>query len=224
MAIALDAATTSAIAYSSSPRTFAHTVGSGSNRLLIVGVATLWVDGVTCNSVTYNDVAMVKARADHNATSAKDVESSIWILHNPPTGAHSVVITPTGSTYIGSVAVSYTGCVQTCVADAVNGNTGTAAGDQVISVNTIADNCWIFACGGLASGTTITADQTSRGNSNDSPRAMNCEDTNAAQTPAEGHNIGFTIAGATLTWAISGASFAPVAEAAGGHMCQVIIV
>jgi len=65
--------------------TFSHTTGTGSDRILIVGVS---VEGVNVNSVTYNGAALTRL-----ATRTNTVKVEMWYRIAPAAGAHNVVIT-----------------------------------------------------------------------------------------------------------------------------------
>jgi hypothetical protein len=215
MAIALDATATSAES-ATSTLAWNHVVGAaGANRLLSVGIVTIGTSQPTVTAVTFDGVAMTKARADQvDDGEGSYIESSVWILKNPNTGTKSISATITNNEYAGGVSASYTGCSQTSVADAVGGKIGTtSAGSQSFTVTTVADNCWIFAVG--TGWVSCAAKQTSRGTVAIfyGELVVRGEDTNAAQTPAGEKTMGFTLCAYQLCWAMSGASFAPVAAA-----------
>lgn len=215
MAIAFDASAVSAES-GSSTLAWNHVVGAaGANRLLSVGIVTIGYSQPTVTAVTFDGVAMTKARADQaNDGEGSYVESSVWILKNPNTGTKTISATITNNYDAGGVSASYTGCSQTSVADAVGGKIGTTStGSQSFTVTTVADNCWIFAVGmGLYS---CDANQTSRGTVviYYGYLVVRGEDTNAAQTPAGAKTMGFTLGANQTCWVMSGASFAPVAAA-----------
>jgi hypothetical protein len=85
-----DAVTTTGQA-SGTSLSFSHTVGSFNQRALIVSLAyrAATSPNATASSVTYNGVAMSKIRRD----SANHRKSEMWVLANPDTGAHNVVVT-----------------------------------------------------------------------------------------------------------------------------------
>lgn len=229
MAISLDAATSSADA-TATPLTWSHTVGAGSNQLLAVGVniRTGTAQG-SISGVTYNGVSMTKARADQSAAGTSFLETSVWLLNAPATGANTVSVSWTVGTttanHVEGTSVSYKGASQTSVADASNGAVlnGSTVGDQTFTVTTVANNSWIFAVCGIASSAvpTITADQTARGSTvsgttGATSNSMQAEDTNAAQTPAGAKTVGFTLgagtSGTSRGFTMTGASFAPAAS------------
>jgi hypothetical protein len=228
MAISLDVAASSAVS-TSGTLAWNHTVGSGENRLLVVGIAAYGLSyQPSVSAVTFNGVSMTRARYDQAEQSSYYLETSVWILKNPDSGTHSISATVGGTNAeSGGVSVSYAGCAQTNSPDAVNGANGTTTGgDQSFNVTTSADNCWIFAVGALrkASSATIAALQTSRGNVDIHTTAvkMRAEDTNAAQTPAGAKSVGFTLSTSNTKWCMSGASFAPYVS--GGQSVVPIIM
>jgi len=100
-AVVFDASTKASTAGSTS-LTFAHTISSGSNTYLVVGVAT-GTDVVS--GVTYNGAALT-------------LKSKVWNLStyvyyyeriSPSAGAHNVVISASASVEILGIASSYTG-------------------------------------------------------------------------------------------------------------------
>jgi len=228
MAIEFDAAAASAAKSGTGTLTWAHVVGAGANRLLVVGMATQCTAAQpsTVSGVTYNGTAMTLAKATTKASATYSVESSVWILANPASGSHDVVATIALANMFpvsGGVSSSYTGASQTSAADAVGEASGTLdGGSQSFTVTTSADNCWIFAVGVVrkASGVSIAANQTSRGAVLiGSPYTdSEGEDTNAAQTPAGAKTVGFTLSAASnAVWAMTGASFAPAVDAPTGN-------
>lgn len=222
MAIALD---TSAVStdQTASPLTWTHTC-TGSNLVLVVGVSlTSQVSQPSATAVTYAGVAMTQVGSSNQRGAATSfIETSMWVLFAPPQGANTVSVTASlGTTpHLGGASVSYTGARQKGGADANSSATGTATGDQTLTVATVVDNCWIAAFGmnTAASGPTIAADQTSRQTltfASTIPALFRLEDTNAAKTPPGAQTVGFTM-GATLTedgWLINAVSLAPAPEA-----------
>jgi hypothetical protein len=116
-AIVLDNTTTAATSRSSS-LTFSHTVGGGSDRLLVVCIA-VEEDSFDANvsTVTYNGVAMTNA-VDRIVGSTTDLNVEIWYMLDaslPPTGSYDVVITCpdiVGTSDILASAISVTGAAQ----------------------------------------------------------------------------------------------------------------
>ena len=117
---------------------WSHTT-SGTNRLLVVGVAIRTSLGQTVNSVTYNAVALTVLRTDELGGS---VRSELWYLVNPTTGTNTVNVTLSASGKAAMGAISLTGVNQTAPLDANNGATGNSNAPST-TVTTVADNAWV---------------------------------------------------------------------------------
>lgn len=203
----------------SSPLTWNHTIVSGPNRFLAVGIVNAAITSQPSTSaVTYGGVAMTKATSVQQGAITEKLEVSIWFLFNPPTGTNQISATfATGtSPHAVGASASYLGAQNTNTADAVNSLVGTATGSQTFSVTTVADNAWIFYVGINIAGTTptIAANQTSRQTltlATSTAGAMRIQDTNGAITPPASTSGGFTIGAGAVEqgWAMAGASFAP---------------
>ncbi len=79
--------------------TWAHTIGAGNNRLLVVGFSQETASDVT--GVTFNGVALTKAKDIKTGDGFLNVE--LWYLLNPPVGTYNVVVSCSGDT-MGSSA------------------------------------------------------------------------------------------------------------------------
>ncbi len=122
---------------SASSLTFALNVGSGSNRLLVVGVGVNNSSADAPTGVTYNNVAMIKLDDNTGA----NTDGSLWYLLNPSSGANNVVITMAGSrAEIIGVAASYTGVKQTGPPDAHTGGGQFANSPSSHTLTTVASN------------------------------------------------------------------------------------
>jgi hypothetical protein len=224
MAIALDAAV-GAVGATDTPKTltFAHTVGTGENRLLAV-FASCYSMTCTVSGVTYNGVSMASAGSKAQSNYDHGTYGSIWLLAAPASGTHNVVITYTEAyVTVCGVASSYTGCSQTSTKDAFGSGSGTSSGTKTFTVTTVANNCWIFA-GALAWYQDTTASQTGRYHNYASYKSSIAEDTNAAQTPAGAKTMGAVFTSGVDCYAMVGASFAPyVATASVGLVGQGLV-
>lgn len=90
--------------------TWSHTVGSGSNRILLVGITTR--DGnVVVNSVTYGgtNLTLIGVEADNG----KKVRMEMWKLIAPNVGTADIVVSLSASKRVVGGAVSLTGVNQT---------------------------------------------------------------------------------------------------------------
>src|SRR2546428_461485 len=137
--IAVDNLATSAVSTDSSGLvTISFTVGTGANRLLIVGGT---VDNFAITGVTYGGTALTQAVAD-----TQKPTGSIWYLVNPPSGTASVVVTSTPSKGAIVGVISFTGVDQstpiptTATNDNANGRTSPAT----VSITNANANSWVM--------------------------------------------------------------------------------
>lgn len=130
MAVAFDAGSTGQISGTSS-LTISHTVGSGSDRALVVQVmclgATDYLSGAT---VTYGGTSMGSP-----AVTLTGGYCYTWILAAPASGTANIVITPTSAAYLNAVCASFTGVDQaTPVARSGEYNNGYATSPRTMSI------------------------------------------------------------------------------------------
>jgi hypothetical protein len=92
--------------------TISHTTGSGSNRLMLVGISLVNDELETVSTVTYNGVSLTKVGEQD---SVDDARVEIWSLVAPPTGTYDVVITFSAPLRRAAQAgvMTYTGVDQT---------------------------------------------------------------------------------------------------------------
>ena len=123
----LDGTPTTGTANNTSGITFSYTTGSGSNRLLMVGVS--WSStSVTVSTVTFNSVALSSVGTSYYSGQARRVQ--IWRLLAPAASTTAnVVVTFSGAVYGVAGAVDFAGvdqCTPLGTALGATGNTGTA--------------------------------------------------------------------------------------------------
>ena len=130
MAITAGTSTSAATASgtSASSLTWSHTVGTGSNGILIIDVSIRTNAGVTVSSVTYGGVALTYIGS---ATSSKD-HAEMWYLKVPVTGTANVVVTLTGSENVAAGATNFFGVDQTTSYGSLT--TGNGSGDPSLTV------------------------------------------------------------------------------------------
>lgn len=197
--IAFDAITDGA----GSSTSYSHTT-SGSDRLLFVTGQSSGTGPTTPSGVTYNGVAMTLLETQVNTLSG----STAWIYYliNPASGAHTVAIT---GSILDSCAISYTGCQQSGVPDAIakQGNTS-AATLRTGTVTTIADRAWTLLATindfGDGSASTGSFKRKSSGGG-----GFNLFDSNGLKTPAGAASMTATCGGAA-DWCDIILSFAPL--------------
>lgn len=126
--------------------TWAHTVGTGNHRLLIVGVSVpAEGSAITVTGITYAGLALTLAVSkmySYTVITTQYNDAEIWYLVNPPSGSANIVVTLSGSaSYVVAGAVSYTGVDQTTPIPTTASNDGT--GSPAISITTANANSWI---------------------------------------------------------------------------------
>ena len=108
-------------------RTWSHTVGSGSNRLLLVGVSLRTDSGQSVSTVTYGLQSFTKVGHAVNG----NFRAEIWRLVAPNTGTASITVTLSASTPgIICGSTSWTGVDQTNPTGPAFTNTGTSPANQ----------------------------------------------------------------------------------------------
>jgi len=117
-----------------------HTIGSGSNRLLVVTAG--WRDGGgkwDIDSMTYDGVSMTKAK---DQTGGDASNSEVWYLVNPNTGTNQISMTMNGNPDFGaSGAVSFFGVDQDNPLDATG--SAQASGNPSTSITTVANGAMV---------------------------------------------------------------------------------
>ncbi len=123
---------------SGNTRTFSHTTGSGTDRYLLVGVIGDVTSGANDPvSVTYNGVSMTLLDS-MKAVNGGNRYNYVWGLANPASGAHNVVVTFTGSHYILTGAIEYSGVQGVDVTTKSDALTNS----KTTSITTTANNSW----------------------------------------------------------------------------------
>jgi hypothetical protein len=195
--------------------TWTHTVGSGSNRILIVGVS-LKTRSVSLGSVTYAGTALSKIGAV--STGSNDNRTEMWYLLAPtPTVNGAVVVTMTASqsTAIAGGSLSYTGVKQSAPAGFTS-NSGNSATPSVVVANATGDVVIDTATANGDAGTlTPNAAQTQRwnlfsGSSGDGNEIISGGSTKAG---AASTTMSWTVSGGNKPWTIAAVPLAPAAPA-----------
>ena len=108
-----------------------HTIGSGSNRILMVAVSS----GSSVTGVTYNGIALTELKSIVYNT---PYTFSVWYLLNPPSGTYACTITIGASAFIVGASWSASNSAQSNTFDVAASN-GSSAG-QTSSTNTVTTN------------------------------------------------------------------------------------
>ena len=110
-------------------------VGSGSNRLLMVGVSA---NNNNVLSITFEGVQLTRAVSSFNNNDAE-----FWYLVNP-TGTGDIVVTFAGPTAAVVGAYSFSGVSQSSPIPTAATNHNTAAGSPSVSISTQYPNSWVL--------------------------------------------------------------------------------
>ena len=137
--------------------TISHVVGTGTDRILLVGASTDPVDMTPVPTATYNGVSMT---AVPSGLVAAGINRAQWFyLLNPASGTHDIVISWTGgNSYIVAGGISFSGVSQSnpLGTAATNSGTSTTASVDVTSSSTaVVVDCLAFDRTGT---TTATCD------------------------------------------------------------------
>jgi MSHA biogenesis protein MshQ len=213
--ITVDNKTTAVSSASVSSLTWNHTVGSGSNGILIVGIS--FRDGnVSVTSVTYGGTALTRIGAQNSGGNQNRTE--MWYLLAPASGTASVHISMSASKAVVATSISFFGVSQTTplgtAAFASSGGSTTAsvtvtsASGQVV-IDTVTAN-------GDARSLTAGASQTQQWNSySGSGDASNARGAGSTQTAgATTTTMSWTL-GASKPWSIGAVPLLPAPSAAG---------
>lgn len=178
MAIARDASSHSTGSAVSS-LTFSHTCASGA--LLVVGSRGATTDTLT--GITYNGVALSLVKSFTN-----NRWHYLYILGNPASGAHNIVISFSGATDCIGWGQSYSGTGNALTPDSSALGSNTTTGTCTVTTTTVVDNSWLVGLVANDNGQALTAGaNTSIIEQSGAGEAF--LDSNSAQTPAGSHTI-----------------------------------
>ncbi len=150
-AIALDSTSTSGVGSYVNTLSWNHTIGSGANRVLVVGIYTYY--GLNVTGITFNGVAMT-ASATASRTAAC---VSTWFLVAPATGTHSITVSYSGYEYTWGGATSFSGVDQTSPINATGTATGYSFNNITNSVTPLVDSCFVLDFLGMTDPASITS-------------------------------------------------------------------
>ena len=163
--IAFDSVSNSGYQTAQGSYSWSHTIGPGSNRILVVGVSMLSVAGSSVSGITFGGVALTKIRSDASVSGA--VRTELWYLTNPENGSGTIVVSLSASLDSASGAQSFTGVDQKEPIEANNGASATNVGaaDATVGVTSLSNNAWtVDIVGTDDTAISIGTEQTSRFN------------------------------------------------------------
>ena len=185
---------------------------AGANRFLYVHILTSESSGADIiTSMTYNGVTMTRLNSILAATSQR---TYFYYLIAPATGTNNIVTTTTVNSQPSIRGSSFTGTNQTSFPDASSSNTATGGANLVLTVTTVADNCWILA-GARSNSTAFTAGASTTIRTTAAINDVTA-DSNAARTPAGSQSLTLVTGGSSNSGGIV-ASLAPAAAAPTGN-------
>jgi hypothetical protein len=129
---------------SGNPLTFTHTIGGGTNRLLVVGISAECDVSVSVSSVTYNGQGLTKAASAVADTSTVGV-AELWYLLEadlPSAGTYTVAVNTSGYAVKSVGAVSFEGVAQQAP-EATNTSTNVGPNSISTSITTLTDGAWV---------------------------------------------------------------------------------
>lgn len=195
-------------------QTFSHTMGSGSNGIVIVTIQ--FGQSATISGVpTYagNNMSLLTS---YNFGGSTFKNTYLYYYVNPPAGTNTVSVYPSTTAYTYVNAASYFGVDQTNPfgSTPVYGHATPATGTSLsYSLTTNVDNAWLVGMA-QAQNATISASTNTVGRGTLAPGAVDIWmlpiDTGAAQTPAGSHSMAVTTASSVLIGIIA-AQLAPAA-------------
>jgi len=204
--ICFDAASTSTPA-SAASFTWSHTVGTGANRILIVGVSIRNSSSQTVTSVTYAGAPLTNIGVQANGDV---VRIEMWRLVNPPSGTANVVVTLSGQAKAVCGATSWTGVHQTTPLGtfvSATGSTNAPTVNASSATNEVVQDT-VAAQGTVTA--TVGAGQTQRWNAGTSGQAAatNVRGAGSTEPGAATVTMSYSLS-ASASWAIGAVSLKP---------------
>jgi len=192
---------------------FSYTVGSGSDRILVVGVLSNSGDG-TFTGITYNGVALTEGVFNDQTLSGANQRCSLWYLVNPDSGANTLVTQGTAGANNTLRVASFSGAKQTGQPDATATGQETTVSTTVTAspaLSVVAENSWVIAfVRNRAGGNDVTNNSGVTGTSRGGNPGPMYWDSNG--TVSTGSNT-VSFAGNSQTWNVVTMSIAPAVAA-----------
>lgn len=145
MSIIFDATSNSGAKSGVSSFSWNHTVGTGANAILVVGVgardATL--GDRTVSDITYNSVSLTKLVPATVDAPGSVMQSTLWYLVNPSTGVNSIAVTMGGTIDVAAFggAGSFFGVNQTTPVNTSTSSSGIDI-DATVNITPTVNNSW----------------------------------------------------------------------------------
>lgn len=189
--IAFDASS-SATANNVSSLSWAHTVTSNTDGVLLVGINIENGATPTVSTVTYNGDSLTRVSGVGAFAPFGNRNTDLFCMELPDTGTHNIVVTLTGASGNGLLVsgLSYTG-VDSCTPDDYDTYVGNPTGDLKAYATTTIDNDWLVGFSGSANSLTAQTGTTIRESVqvNDKFRSF---DSAGAKSPTGTYNLYLT--------------------------------
>lgn len=131
---------------------FSHTIGEGSNRLLIVAIGFEHTDNsLSCSGATYNSVPMTLIDSEEAETGGYAAETCLYYLDEsglPSAGTYTVSVTISGNPdrETAAGAMSYSGVAQKSYEDSCTGfQTTDGVGTVYCILSTSTNDAWVMS-------------------------------------------------------------------------------
>ncbi len=191
--------------------TWSHTVSSGSNLILVVGVVAENSDTLTSASgITYGAANLTKA-VGRTADEGVWAGVELWYLVNPTVGTATVTVTMTaGVSAMGGLSVTLSGAAQQAPEATSSNSTTTDATSLAQAVTTLTDNAMVLSMFGTNLEDSQTSGQTQVISALGANGGGGCRGTlgSAIKTPAGSQNMTWTSSATYGRAAMVNASFA----------------
>jgi hypothetical protein len=198
-----------------------HTTGSGSNRIMIVGVS-IKSSTVSVSSITYGAQSLTKIRSDFN--SGGSIRSELWYLIAPASGTATVTVNLSGYAAATGGSCTYTGVAQTSPIDNSNGGSGSSTSpSQSVTVNTA--NSFLIghvAISGNAAVSSEGSGQTQRWDQS-IPGANRGHGSEQGPDGTGSQSTSWSLSSSAY-WAVSVVAFKPAPNPAIGHASVDILI
>jgi uncharacterized repeat protein (TIGR01451 family) len=184
-----------------------HTVGLGSNGILIVGVSNRRSNR-TVTAITYAGLGLTRIGSQNSGTNTSRME--LWYLLGPPQGTGNVIVTLSGSTDVIGGAASFFGIDPATPMGAFASNSGTGT-TVSLSTTSFPGELVVDAVAAPGTGLTLSAGsgQTEQWNTGTGSGGNNARGASSSQKGASSVTNSWTL-GASVDWAIGGVSLKPI--------------
>lgn len=192
-------------------QTTSYTVGTGANRILVVGTWSTTTSN-DVSGITYAGVAMTQVGT--GIANSTDGYITMWYLLNPTSGANNIVVSLSDSAaHFNSFGASYSGAKQSGQPDASSTFQGSVSSWSQ-SVTTVANDCEVIAIMRESAGVTLIAGTNTTLVQNIPGGGFHVVDSTVVTSPAGSTTLSATWSTATPLVASIMMSIAPVASVA----------